>query len=172
MQNFRIKDEYEHKLLHISRVARVVSGGRRFSFRTVVAVGNRRGRVGVGVAKGPDVSLGIEKAVRSAKKHLFTIPLVNGTIPHLVEAKYGSARIMLKPGKQGSGIIAGGPARVICDLAGVQSISAKVIGRTKNKINNARATLLALQKLKQPKAKHIASVPGDIRKEEESKEIV
>ncbi len=142
------KKEYEQKLLDLARVVRVVAGGRRFSFRAVVIIGNRKGKVGVGVAKGQDVSLAVEKASADAKKHLIEIRTIGGTIPHQVEAKYCSAKVVLKPGRQGRGIIAGGAIRVIADLAGIENISAKIIGRTGNKLNNARATVKALKKIK------------------------
>lgn len=142
------KSEYESKLLDVARVVRVVAGGRRFRFRAVVAIGNRKGKVGVGTAKGQDVSLAVEKATAQAKKNLVKVPLLKGTIPHQVEAKYGSARVLLKPGQAGRGLVAGGAVRAICDLAGLESVSAKIIGRTTNKLNNARATIEAFKKLR------------------------
>jgi len=142
------KREYEQKLLGIARVVRVVAGGRRFRFRAVVVIGNKKGKVGVGVSKGQDVSLAVEKAVTNAKKNLIEVSLKNGTIPHTTEAKFGTAKILLKPGMTGRGIVAGGAVRVICDLAGIENISGKILGKTKNKLNNARATIKALEKLK------------------------
>ncbi len=142
------KTEYEQKLLDLARVVRVVAGGRRFRFRAVMIIGNKKGKVGLGIAKGQDVSLAVEKATANAKKHLVKVPLFNETIPHEVSAKYSSAKVLLKPGRKGRGIIAGGAVRVVCDLAGIKNISAKVIGRTNSKLNNARATIKALQKLK------------------------
>ena len=142
------KPEFEQKLLDVARTARMVAGGRRFSFRVVVIIGNKKGEVGVGVAKGADVTIAVEKASRQAKKYLIQVPLTEEkTIPHLVEAKYGAARVMLKPTTKGRGIIAGGTIRVICNLAGIENITAKILGRTNNKLNNARATIKALQKL-------------------------
>lgn len=143
------KKEYEQKLLDVARIVRVVAGGRRFRFRAVVAVGNRKGKVGIGVAKGQDVSIAVEKAVADAKKHLIKVSLVKGTIPHKVEAKFGSAKVLLKPGLEGKGIVAGGAVRAVCDLAGIENISGKILGKTKNKLNNARATISALKQLKQ-----------------------
>jgi small subunit ribosomal protein S5 len=142
------KNEYEQKLLDVARVVRVVAGGRRFRFRAVVAIGNKKGEVGVGAAKGPDVSLAVEKAIVQAKKNLVKVFLSKGTISHQVEAKYGSAQVLLKPGQSGRGIVAGGAVRAICELAGLESISAKIIGRTTNKLNNAQATIKAFKKLK------------------------
>lgn len=143
------KPEFEQKLLDVARTARMVAGGRRFSFRTVVIIGNKKGKVGVGVAKGANVSIAVEKAVKQAKKHLIIIPLTaEKTIPHQVQAKYSAARVLLKPAVRGRGIIAGGTIRVICLLGGIENITAKIIGRTNNKLNNARATIKALEELK------------------------
>ena len=142
------KSEYEQKLLGIARVVRVVAGGRRFRFRAVMVIGDKNGKVGVGVSKGQDVSIAVEKAVANAKKNLVRIPIVNETIPHSVEAKFSSARIILKPAAKGRGIVVGGPARAVCDLAGIKNISGKILGKTKNKISNAKVTILALSKLR------------------------
>jgi len=143
------KPEFEQKLLDVTRTARMVAGGRRFSFRVVVIIGDKKGKVGVGVAKGANVTIAVEKAVRQAKKYLIDIPLTKEkSIPYLVEAKHSAARVMLKPAVQGRGIIAGGTIRVICNLAGIENVTAKIIGRTNNKLNNAQATIKALEKLK------------------------
>ena len=143
------KPEFEQKLLDVARTARMVAGGRRFSFRVVVIIGNKKGKVGVGVAKGANVSIAVEKAVKQAKKHLIVIPLTEEkTIPHQVQAKYSAAQVLLKPAVRGRGIIAGGTIRVICLLGGIENITAKIIGRTNNKLNNARATIKALEELK------------------------
>lgn len=145
----RERSEFDQKVLDIRRTARVVAGGRRFSFRVAVVVGNRDGKVGLGVGKGSDVSGAIEKAVNQAKKNLIMIPLNDRkTIPHKVEAKFSAAEVLLKPGAEGRGLIAGGPLRVIADLAGIKNITGKIIGRTANKLNNAKATMEALKKLK------------------------
>lgn len=143
------KSDFSEKLIDLRRVARVVAGGRRFNFRATVVVGNRRGEVGLGIGKGHDVSLAMEKASRAAKKNLLRVPLTaEGTIPHETEAKLGPARVRIKPKSGGGGLRAGGAVRVILDLAGVKSASAKILSHTKNKINNARAVLEALRKLK------------------------
>jgi len=142
------KPEFEQKLLDVTRTARMVAGGRRFSFRAVVIIGNKKGKVGVGVAKGADVSMAVEKAVRQAKRFLITVPITkDGSITDKVEAKYSAAKVMLKPAAKGRGVIAGGTVRAICNLAGIENITAKILGRTNNKLNNARATMLALKKL-------------------------
>ena len=143
------KPEFEHKLLDVTRTARMKAGGRRFSFRVVVVVGNKKGKVSIGVAKGKDISIAVDKAIKQAKKQLIEIPLTEEkTIPHQVQTKYSAAKVLLKPAAKGRGIIAGGTIRVICILGGIENITAKIIGRTNNKLNNARATILALQKLK------------------------
>jgi len=142
------KDEFDSKLLELARVTRVAAGGRRFRFRAVIVVGNKAGKVGVGVAKGADVSQAVEKATRFAKRNLVIVPIVNETIPHEVYAKYGSARVLLKPQRKGRGLVTGGTVRTICTLVGLKNISSKALGRTGNKLNNARATIEALKKLK------------------------
>lgn len=141
--------EFEQKLLDVSRVARVTAGGRRFNFRTVVVVGDKSGRVGVGSAKGRDVRISMEKAVRKGKKNMFRAPITEeGTIPHESYGKSASALVFLKPAPAGRGIIAGGAVRVVCDLAGYKDIIGKMISRTNNKLNNARATIEALKNIK------------------------
>ena len=142
------KDEFDSKLLDLARVTRVAAGGRRFRFRAVVVVGNRMGKVGVGVAKGIDVAQGIEKATRMAKKNLIEVPIIEDTIPHEVFAKFGPARVLLKPKRRGKGMVAGGTVRILCALAGIKNISSKILGRTGNKLNNAMATIEAFKKLK------------------------
>jgi len=141
------KRDYEHSLLNVARVARVVQGGRRFSFRATVAIGDRKGKVGVGVAKGSDVSTAIGKAIHDAKKNFVTFAIKNNTIPHEVHAKYESAKILLKPAKEGKGIVAGGAIRVLADLGGIKNLTAKSLG-SNNKINTAKAMLSALKQLK------------------------
>jgi len=142
------KEEFESKLLDLARVTRVTAGGRRLRFRAAMVIGDKKERVGFGIAKGKDVAQAVEKATRVAKKNLITVPTIGETIPHPVEAKFGAARIMLKPQRKGRGLVAGGTIRVICTLAGIKNISSKIIGRTSNKINNAKATIKALKELK------------------------
>ncbi len=142
------KPEFEQKLLDIRRTARMVAGGRRFSFRALVVIGNKKGRVGVGLAKGADVTIAVEKAVNQAKKYLIDVPITeNKSISQMVEAKFGAAKVMLKPAQKGRGIIAGGAVRVICSFAGIENVVSKIIGRTTNKLNNAEAAIEALKKL-------------------------
>lgn len=149
----RINDGFDSKLLDLARVTRVTGGGKRMSFRAVVVAGDKKGKVGIGIDKGKDVSQAIEKATRRAKRDLVNVVIVNGTIPHEVEAKAGPAVILLKPQKKGRGLVAGGAVRTICDLAGIKNISSKILSGSKNKLNNARATIAALKKLKAVVAK-------------------
>lgn len=152
------QDEFENKLLHVARVARVTAGGRRFRFRAVVVVGDKNGRVGVGVDKGKDVQFAVEKAVRNAKKNLLNVPMTKqGTIPYEVYGKSGSSTVFLKPAPEGRGIIAGGAVRAVCDLAGYKSIIGKIISRSGNKLNNARAAIEALKKIKIKNTEHANS---------------
>lgn len=145
----RPQSEYEQKVLDIARVARVTAGGRRFRFRATVAIGNKKGKVGIGVAKGKDVSLAIEKSVRFAKKNLITAPMTpDGSIPYDSTGKQTSAVVFLKPSRQGRGIVAGGAVRVVCDLAGFKDITGKIMGKSGNKLNNALATIAALENIR------------------------
>ena len=148
-RRFEKKDEFDSKLLDLARVTRVTKGGRRLRFRAGVVVGDKKGRVGFGVSKGSDVAQAIEKATRLAKKNIITVPIVNETIPHPVDAKFGAAKVILKPQIRGRGLVAGGTARVICSLAGIKNVSSKKIGKTSNKINNAKAVIKALKELKE-----------------------
>lgn len=142
------KSEFKDQVLEVRRVTRVMAGGKRFSFRASVVVGDLRGRVGFGVAKGLDFASAVQKAKRQGEKNLLKVALFEGrTIPYDVEAKYGAGVVRLKPARKGHGLIAGGSARAVLELAGVRDISAKILGRTKNKIANARATLKALEKI-------------------------
>lgn len=142
------KSEFDSKMIDLARVARVTKGGKRFSFRATMIVGDGKGRVGVGVAQGHDVQQSMQKATQKARKLVIKVPMANGTIPHQVQFKYHSAIVMIKPAPLGSGVKAGGPVRVIAKLAGIANITAKLVQRTGNKINIARATIGALQQLK------------------------
>ena len=140
--------EFAEATLSLDRVTRVVKGGRRMRFRAVVVIGDRKGKVGLGTGKSSEVQAAIQKAARDAKRNLIRIPLRGGsTIPHQVDIKYKSARLRLMPASPGTGIIAGGAARVILDHAGVKDVLSKRFG-TKNKLVNAQATMRALQRLK------------------------
>ncbi len=140
------KPEFDQKTLEIARVARVTKGGKRFSFRATVVAGNGKGKVGIGTAKGRDVQQSIQKAYHQAKKNLTPIIIKDGTIPYQVDGKYSSATVILKPSR--SGIKAGGAVRVVAQMAGISGLTGKLTGRTNNKINIARATMLALSKIR------------------------
>ena len=147
MPRERKKREFEQRVVEIARVTRVVKGGKRMRFRALVVIGNQRGRIGMGLKKGTDVSEAIAKAVRAAEKSMMTVPLVNGTIPHRISSKFKGAVVMLKPAQEGVGVIAGGSVRPVLELAGVHNIVSKSMGSS-NKIANVRATILALTSLK------------------------
>ncbi len=146
-KRFKKKDDFDSKLLDLGRVDRMTAGGRRFRFRALMIVGDKKGKVGMGIAKGKDVAQAIEKASAKAKKQLIEVPIIDETIPHTVKAKYGAVRILLKPQMKGRGLVAGGTVRAICNLAGIRNISSKVLSRSTNKINNSKATIKALKKL-------------------------
>lgn len=147
--NKKPQDEFDSKLLDLTRVTRVTAGGKQLRFRAVIVVGDKKGKIGLGVSKGLDVSQAIEKATKAAKKDLVSVPVTKeGTITHEVEAKLGPSVILLKPQKKGKGLVAGGTVRTLCQLAGIQDISSKILSRTSNKLNNARATIKAFQLLK------------------------
>lgn len=144
----RAKPEFEQKIISIRRVARVMAGGRRFTFSVSMVAGNRNGKVGVGIGKSGDTQLAIEKAFRSAKKNMITVPMNKAhMIPHDVEAKYASSVLMIRPAK-GKGLVAGSSVRTVLELAGVKDVTAKLFSRSKNKLNNARATVKALSDLR------------------------
>lgn len=146
----RERSDFDQKLLDLARVTRVVKGGRRFRFRATLVIGDRKGRVGVGVSKGSDVSDAIQKSFNDAKKHLINVKMKGSTISHEVLMKLGSAKILIKPATKGRGIIAGGAVRAVMELAGIKDVVSKSF-RTSNKLNVARATIEALKALKDPK---------------------
>lgn len=139
--------EFEQAIIDISRVTRVVAGGKRMRFRACVVIGDKKGRVSYGLAKGGDVSLAVNKAVTAAKKRLINIPLKDGTIPHIVHQKHGAAVILLKPAPIGTGLIAGGPLRSLFEVGGIHNIVSKMQG-SRNKINNIKAGYEALRSLR------------------------
>lgn len=144
----RQKSEFDSKMITIRRVARTVAGGRRFSFSVAIIIGNKKGKVGVGLGKAGDTTLAIEKATRDAKKHMITVSLTkDNSIRHDVSAKYNASRISLMPAK-GRGLVAGSSVRPVLELAGITNILGKVHSGSKNGLNNARATIDALKKLK------------------------
>lgn len=138
--------QFEELVINIDRVSRVVKGGRRFRFKALVVVGDRKARVGVGVAKGTDVQMAVQKATDIAKKNLITIPIVNDTLPHENEVKFSGARVLLKPAAPGTGIIAGGVVRSIIGVTGIRNMLSKSLNST-NKVNIAYATIEALRGL-------------------------
>lgn len=145
--------EFEQAIIDITRVTRVVAGGKRMRFRACVVIGDMKGRVGYAVAKGADVSMAVTKAVTAAKKRLMTIPLVREqTIPHEIRLKFGAAMVFLKPAPAGTGVIAGGPLRALFQVAGIRNIVSKMQG-SRNPINNVKATYFALKNLRQPRTK-------------------
>jgi small subunit ribosomal protein S5 len=143
----REQSEWEEKIIQVRRVTKVVKGGKKLSFRAVVVVGNHKGQVGIGVGKAAEVIGAIQKGVVDAKKSLINVPLVGATVPHLIVGKQGSSRIMLKPAAKGTGIIAGGAARQILELAGVGDVLAKALG-SRSPLNVARATIDGLKRLR------------------------
>lgn len=142
--------QFDERVIHIDRVARVVKGGRRFRFRALVVVGDRKGRVGIGIAKGADVTAAVAKAVDVAKKNFMTLKLYKGTFPHESQAKVGGSNILLKPAAAGTGLIAGGVVRTVLEVAGVSNALSKSLGSA-NKINTAYATLEALKTMESAK---------------------
>lgn len=144
--------EFEEKVIQIDRVTRVVKGGRRMRFRATVVVGNKNGRVGVGIEKGNEVMTAVQKATATAKKNMIDVVLVGTTISHEVSGRKGGAYVFLKPASEGTGVIAGGAVRAVLESAGVRDILSKMIG-SNSKINNAYATILALSDQKITKVK-------------------
>jgi len=150
----RVKDEFEQKIVDIARVTRVMAGGKRMSFRACVAVGDKKGKVGVGLAKGSDVTIAVNKAVNQAKKSMIEVSTVNETIPHEIFHKKGAAKILLKPARKGKGMIAGGATRIVLELAGIVNVTSKILG-TNNKVNIVKCTVEALDMLKKVEKKTV-----------------
>jgi len=169
-QRFEKKDDFEQRILDIARVTRVMAGGKRMRFRVCVAIGDRKGKIGVSVGKGADVAIAVNKAVNKAKKNLVDVPIINDTIPHEVFNKFSAAKILFKPARKGRGVIAGSVVRVILELAGVKNITSKILG-TNNKLSNAKCTIEALRSLRRVEAKKIEKKDekNDNKKEEKKK---
>lgn len=142
------KSEFDQKTISVRRVARVMAGGRRFSFSVALVAGDKKGRVGVGLGKAGDTAAAIDKALRDAKKHMIRIPLTeNKSIPHDVTGRHAASTITIRPAR-GRGLVAGAAARIVLELGGVSDVTAKVLSRSRNKLNNARAAVDALKKLR------------------------
>ncbi len=146
---FNKNPDFEQKMIDIRRVARVMAGGRRFSFRVAVVSGNKKGDVGIGLGKAGDVASAMDKAFRDSRKKSIRINLTKDfSIPHDTEAKFSASVVILKPARLGRGLVAGSSVRTILDLVGIKNISAKIVSPSKNKVNNARAAIEALRKIK------------------------
>ncbi len=158
--------EFEQRILELSRVTRVTKGGKRMRFRSCLIIGDGKGRVGYGVAKGADVQASVSKAATQAKKNVITVVLQNETIPFAVTQKFAAAEVLLKPAPKGTGVKAGGPVRVVIEMAGIPNISAKMMGSS-NKINNTKATILALKQLR---ATHVVRDAKEAKAEEKTEE--
>jgi small subunit ribosomal protein S5 len=172
----REEKQFDERVVAIDRVARVVKGGRRFRFRALVVIGDGKGKIGVGTAKGADVTAAVSKATDVAKKSVITVAVENGTIPHEQQAKVAGANILLKPARPGTGLIAGGVVRVVLEVAGVQNALSKSLGSS-NKINIAYATVEALKAIqakdkwhRQPKSHAKATKKVDSKQSAEEKE--
>ncbi len=151
------KDEFDKKLLEVRRVSKTVKGGRKMHFAALVVVGDKKGNVGMGTAKAAEVPMAVEKATKAAKKNLVKVPVVNGTVPYEAIGKFSTTRVLILPSKLGSGVIAGGAARSVFELAGYTDVTSKIHGST-NKINTVRATLNALKNMRT--AEQIAMLRG------------
>lgn len=154
----REKPEFDQQIVDLARVTRVTKGGKQMSFRACLVIGDRKGRVGYGIQKGKDVQIAVDKALKQAKKNIITVPIVNETVPHMVQTKFKAAHVMIKPAPKGSGIIAGGTVRVVLEYAGVMNASAKLLSKTTNKITTVKAAFEALQMFKHttsPQRKHV-----------------
>lgn len=141
------KPEFDQKIIDLARVTRVMAGGKRMRFRACVVIGDKKGKLGVGLAKGKDVSMAVNKAVNKAKKHMIQVPIINETIPHDIYIKYGAAKILLKPAPSGTGLKVGGPMRQVMELSGVGNVIGKIIGG-KSKLNVVLALMEALSSFK------------------------
>lgn len=151
------EDEFDKKLIEVRRVTKVVKGGRNMRFSALVVVGDKKGKVGMGIGKATEVPMAIEKATKLAKKNMIIVPIINGTVPHEAVGKYSTSSIIIVPSKEGSGIIAGGAGRTVLELAGYKDVTSKIHGST-NKINCVKATLQGLKSMRT--AEQVAALRG------------
>jgi small subunit ribosomal protein S5 len=159
---------FDERVVHVDRIARVVKGGRRFRFRALVVIGDHKNRVGIGISKGADVSTAVTKANEAARKHLITVPVYKGTLPHDAEVKFSGSHIIIKPARPGTGLIAGGVVRTILEVAGVNNALSKSLGSS-NKTNTAYATIKALQSMK-PSSQWITTINRENQNEKTATE--
>jgi len=145
-----MNEEFEEKIVQVKRVAKKTKGGNRISFAVLAVVGDKKGKVGVGLGKAPDVRSAIVKGLNKAKRHLISVPRRGTTIPHQILVKKGAAQVLLKPAPEGTGLKAGGAVRAVVEAAGIQNLSSKILG-TENKASNVYATFEALKRLRLPK---------------------
>ncbi|PIZ99587.1 MAG: 30S ribosomal protein S5 [Candidatus Komeilibacteria bacterium CG_4_10_14_0_2_um_filter_37_10] len=164
----RERDDFDQRIVDLARVTRVMAGGKRMRFRACVVIGDHRGNIGFGLAKGADVTLAVAKAAAHARKRLIKINIIEGTIPHQVLVKYKAAKVLLRPAPGGTGIIAGGAVRMVLELSGINNISSKIFG-TNNKINNVKATFKALEILKN-RPEHKTETKKEVEKNINNKE--
>lgn len=158
----REKKEFEEEVIQIDRVTRVVKGGRRLRFRATVVIGNRKGKVGVGIGKSNEVAAAIQKAIQKAKRNIILVPIFRDTIPHDIKLKHKASRMILLPAGEGTGIIAGGAVRKVVELAGIKNILSKSFG-TNNRVSNTQCALKALSLLRKRTEKN----PKNLKKEED-----
>ena len=149
--------EFEERVVTINRVTKVVKGGRRFRFAALVVIGDKKGRVGFGTGKANEVPDAIKKAVEDAKKNVFTVPIINGTIPHDMTGRYGAGEVFIRPASEGTGVIAGGSVRAVVELAGIKNITTKSYG-SRNPVNCVKATIDGLYSLRSPE--QVAALRG------------